>query len=586
MSPVDQIKEKLDIVEFIGRYVQLRKAGRNFKANCPFHQENSPSFVVSPDRQIWHCFGTCGTGGDVVTFFMKWESLSFQEALRELAPIAGVQLDTSSFDDKEFTQKEKILSINNLAARYYAHILQNLPLGKKARDYLIGRGLNEKIIATFQIGYAADSWDSLMKYFQTKKISEKDLFEAGLVVQASSGNRYYDRFRNRIIFPIKDSKGNVVGFSGRVLNPDEKGAKYVNTPETIVYHKRESLYGIQLTRDAIRKLENVYIVEGEFDMITPYQHGIENIVAIKGSALTSEQLTVLKRYTTKITLALDTDEAGIEAMKRGIREAEKMDFDIHIVQFTKGKDPDEAARADNLTFKKDLKGAVPIYDFLLSHFSKKIGTQSPFEKKKIVEEMAPYVGHIQNPIVFSYYVKKLAHLLEVDSESIQKMIRYQRNKEKLSFKSQTLKKSIISHSEIEIKQRFIVSYLLQQEDTDNIVKKIIALLDAEDFPYPAYQSLITELKVCLAESKTFIFTDFIKKLPAQLHPVADELFLSELSAEELSTQQLAKIIYELKSLSYRYYMTKYGSEDESKVSAYSQRLRSLNKNEIENQLQT
>lgn len=584
MSPVDQIKEKLDIVEFIGRYVQLKKAGRNFKANCPFHQENSPSFVVSPDRQIWHCFGTCGTGGDVVTFFMKWENLSFQEALRELAPIAGVQLDTSSFDDKEFTQKEKILSINNLAARYYAHILQNLPLGKKARDYLIGRGLNEKIIATFQIGYAADSWDSLMKYFHTKKISEKDLFDAGLVVQASSGNRYYDRFRNRIIFPIKDPKGSVVGFSGRVLNPDEKGAKYVNTPETMVYHKRESLYGIQLTRDAIRKLENVYIVEGEFDMITPYQHGVENIVAIKGSALTSEQLAVLKRYTTKITLALDTDEAGIEAMKRGIREAEKMDFDIHIVQFTKGKDPDEAARADNLTFKKDLKGAVPIYDFLLGHFSKKIGTQSPFEKKKVVEEMAPYVGHIQNPIVFSYYVKKLAHLLEVDSESIQKMIRYQRNKEKLSFKSQTLKKSIVSPSEIEIKQRFIVSYLLQQENENNIFKKIISLLDAEDFPYPAYQSLITELKAYSAQSSEFVFTDFIKRLPAQLLPVADELFLSELSAEELSTQQLAKIIYELKSLSYRYYMTKYGAEDESKVSAYSQRLRSLNKNEIENQL--
>lgn len=584
MSPVDQIKEKLDIVEFIGRYVQLKKSGRNFKANCPFHKENSPSFVVSPDRQIWHCFGTCGTGGDVVTFFMKWENVTFQEALRELAPMVGVQLDTATFDDKEYTEKEKIFSINNLAARYFAHILQNLPVGKKAKQYLLDRGLNEKIIVTFQIGYAPDSWDSLLKFFANKKVSEKDLFDAGLVVQASSGNRYYDRFRNRIIFPIKDVKGNVVGFSGRVLQTDEKGAKYVNTPETIVYHKRESLYGIQLTKDAMRKHENIYIVEGEFDMITPFQHGVENIVAIKGSALTAEQLSILKRYTNKITLALDTDEAGIEAMKRGIKEAEKQDFDIHIVQFTKGKDPDEAARADIITFRKDLKNAIPIYDFLLNHFSQKYGIQSPFEKKRIVEEMAPYVGHIQNPIVLSYYVKKLAHLLEVDEQSIEKMIRYQKNKERNSFRSQTKQKSQTSVSEIELKQRFILSYLLQRESTDMTGKKIVSQLEEDDFPYPAYQSILKELQQYLSAAQEFVFTTFIKQLPAQLQPVTDELFLQELSVEELDSKQLAKIIYELKCLSYKYYMTKFSTEDETKVSLYSQRLRTLNKNEIENKL--
>ncbi len=586
MQPVDQIKEKIDIVEFIGRYVQLKKAGRNFKANCPFHQEKSPSFVVSPDRQIWHCFGTCGIGGDVVSFFMKWENVTFQEALRELAVIAGITLDTSTFDDKELNRKERLLSINNLASKYYNYILNKSDYGQRALTYLKERSLNEKIIQTFELGYAPSSWDSLIKFFHKKNIPETELFDAGLVVQSSSGNRYYDRFRNRIMFPIRDVKGNIVGFSGRVLNPEEKGAKYVNTPETVIYHKRESLFGIHLTRDAIRKQENVYVVEGEFDMIMPFQHGIENIVAIKGSALTAEQLATLKRYTNRITLALDTDEAGVEAMKRGIREAEKMDFDIHIVQFSKGKDPDEAVRNDSIVFKKDLKNTLPIYDFLLNHFADKLGTESAFQKKKIVEEMAPYIGHIQNPIVFSYYVKKLAHLLEVETESIEKMIRFQKKKERISYRSPVLKKGLTQVNEIDLKQRFLLSYLLQRDRDDLSLSRILSVLEPEDFPYPAFQSIFQKLVEYARETSTFVFTDFIRSLPAQIQPVADELFLFELSDEIFPPQQLVKIIYELKSLSYKHYMTIFGTDNEAKVSEYSQRLRTLNKNEIENKLQT
>lgn len=340
-NQVEDIKQRIDIVEYIGRYVDLKKSGRNFKGICPFHQEKSPSFVVSPDRQIWHCFGTCGVGGDVISFLMKWENLSFYEALKELADSVGIKLDDVQYDDKQFARKQKLYEINLQALKFYSYLLQETKFGDKAREYLENRGTNEKIIKTFELGYAPSSWDSLIKYLQKKGHSVGDIIDTGLALPGRSG-KPYDRFRHRLMFPLKDAKGNVVGFSGRLLDPDKKEAKYVNTPETEIYHKRENLFGIHLVKDDIRKSENVYVVEGEFDMITPFQHGISNIVAIKGAAFTDEQLGILKRYTKRITLALDMDEAGVEAMKRGIRSAEKQDFEIYVAQFTHGKDPDES----------------------------------------------------------------------------------------------------------------------------------------------------------------------------------------------------------------------------------------------------
>ena len=580
MSPVDQIKQKLDIVEFIGQYVQLKKAGRNFKANCPFHQEKSPSFVISPDRQIWHCFGSCGIGGDVVTFWMKWENLTFAEALKELAVIAGVQLDSSTYNDAEQIEKEKIISINTLTAKYYSYILHKTPYGAKALEYLKGRGINDKIIQTFEIGYAPSSWDSLLKFFQKKNISQEDLNKAGLVVQSSSGTRFYDRFRNRIMFPIRDGKGTVIGFSGRVLNPDEKSAKYVNTPETLIYRKRESLYGIHLTKDSIRREDNVYIVEGEFDMITPFQHGVGNIVAIKGAALTTEQLAILKRYTNRISLALDTDEAGIEAMKRGIREAEKMDFDIQIVEFTSGKDPDEAIKNDPISFKKDLKKTVPIYDFLLTQFGKKYAGDSPFQKKKIAEEMAPFISHINNPIVHSYYIKKIAHILDVDETSVNQIIYAQRAKEKRSFRSKALPTEIKSASREDLIQKYIISVILQHDDIPTLVTKVFKVIDPEDFWFPAYKNLAEQLKTFKPTEGTG-YDVFAKTLTPALVAVADELFMFATSEQLLEQTNIPQLMYDFKLFSYKYFLSLYAKENnEEKVLYYNQRLRNLNKNDI------
>ncbi len=282
---IAEIKKKIDIISFIGSFISVKKSGRNYKALCPFHQEKTPSFVISPDRQIWHCFGACQDGGDIIRFLMKWENITFIEALRELAEKAGVKLAKVNLEDKTWKKKERLLSINFLASEFFEYILQKTSIGEKAQSYLKKRKLDPRISKKFQLGYAPASWDSLLNFLKKKKFSEYEIVESGLMVKSERG-RIYDRFRGRLIFPIKDARENVIGFSGRTLDENVKEAKYINTPETPLYHKRETLFGINVAKEAIKNEKNVMIVEGEFDVISPFQQGIENIVAIKGSALT------------------------------------------------------------------------------------------------------------------------------------------------------------------------------------------------------------------------------------------------------------------------------------------------------------
>ena len=584
-SQIEEIKQRIDIVEFIGGYIELKKSGRNFKALCPFHSEKSPSFVVSPDRQIWHCFGSCGIGGDVIEFLMKIDNLSFIEALRELADRVGIKLADSAVSDEVGKKREKIYAINNLAARYYSYVLHNTQFGLKALAYLENRGINIKIIEKFELGYAPSSWGSLIQFLLKKKYTKYDLVEAGLVV--SSGGRIYDRFRNRIIFPIKNVKSNVIGFSGRLLDIHEKMAKYINTPETAVYHKRESLYGINLTRDAIRKVNNAYVVEGEFDLITPYELGIENVVAIKGSALTSEQLGLLKRYTERITLALDTDEAGIEAIKRGIREAEVFDFDIQVVQFSLGKDPDEAARRDPVAFKKDLHLAIPLYDFLFEITKKKYPNDAPFDKKKMGEEMVQYLKQIKNPIIQAHYVKKLSALLDVTSRSIERLI--------ISSKSRIKRQSFITKQKLnedrrDMIQKYLLSYVFQNKNWTGLVSVLHSIITPEDFSIPSLQKIIKNFYSFVETDKTHDFNAFISSLPSELGAVADEIYLFATGINEFEKEKIWDIVYELKQQSLRRKIGELSKLDEagseSKLKSYDDALRSLNKKEIEKMLRT
>jgi DNA primase len=524
-NQVEEIKSKIDIVTFIGQYVNLTKAGRNFKGVCPFHQEKSPSFIVSPDRQIWHCFGTCGIGGDVVSFLMKWENIGFYEALVELAEKTGVVLDDNQYDSQEWKRQQKLISINNIATKFYKYLLMETAFGKKALQYLSNRQIGDKIINTFEIGYAPSSWNSLSKFLNKKGYSNDDIVASGLAI-LSSKNTVYDRFRNRIIFPLKDIKGNVLGFSGRILDSDKKEAKYVNSPETEIYHKRENLYGIHLTKESIRKKENVYIFEGEFDLITPFRLGVDNGVAIKGAAFTNEQLSLLKRYTKRITLALDMDEAGTEAMKRGIKIAEKLGIDVFIATFTKGKDPDEAGLLDPIQLKKDLKNAVPIYDFLISDLLKKYPEKAPFQKKKIAEEMAPYISGIQNPVVQSHYVKQLSKLLEVSEIAVFKMLRSEFQNQFLKSTNKTTNNLKTEINRSKLLQNHLIGTLLQSNCDQSEINQIFTIVEETDFETPSYGKLYQKIKdFYVQKNNNLIYADFVKNIEPEIRSVSDEIFM-------------------------------------------------------------
>jgi DNA primase len=524
---IAEIKSKIDLVEFVGQYVTLKKAGKHYAACCPFHQEKSPSFVVSPEREMWYCFGACHEGGDVISFLMKWENISFYEALKELSYRTGVQLKDARFDDREFEKKDLLYKINHLASEYFQHILHNTKFGTKAKEYLLGRTLNEKIIRTFQIGYAPESWESLLKFLKAKGYAEADIARTGLVVRSDRGT-YYDRFRGRIVFPLKDARDNIVGFSGRLMADRPGDPKYINISETEIYRKRESLYGIHIVKDGIRKSDTVIVVEGEFDVIVPYQHGVENIVAIKGSSVTRDHLKILKRYAKKIVFCLDADAAGADAVMRAIREADEMDVELRVMVLTAGKDPDEAVRTDIGAFKDALKHAEPAYDYVIDAISKKYPEDSPFEKKKAGDELVPFLAMIKNPIVLDHYVKNVAMRIDTSEESVRELLASYQRRQAMSqaFRPKEAGKAEVREEDTgkEYQQKYLLSYLLQEEEPAHDLATVLNILEPRDFATPALQKLAQVFVDYLKLGAGFCVKEFLPSIPAELLPTFDSIY--------------------------------------------------------------
>lgn len=546
---IEEIKKKIDIVEFLSSFITLKKAGRNFKAVCPFHSEKTPSFVVSPERQIWRCFGSCNEGGDIFKFLMKWENITFYEAVQELAQKAGIEIQKSSLADQVWKKKERLIGMNQLAGEYFSYVLFKTDLGKHSLDYLTQRSINKKIAEKFQLGYSPSSWDSLLRFLKRKNYLESELLEGGLLVKSEAG-RYYDRFRGRLMFPIKDARGNIIAFSGRSLDPAEKASKYINTPETPLYHKRESLFGIDLARESIKKENNVYLVEGEFDVISPVSYGIENIVATKGTAVTREQLALLKRFTTRVTLALDSDTAGIEAVKKTLIEAEPLDLEIEVIALDFAKDPDEAVHKDSVRFKKLLKHKIPVYDFILDQSIKKYPEDDPYAKKKIGDEIIPLIEKIQNPIIQSHYIKKTAEILGVSEQSIEQMTRkIARTRKQRQFRSLNSQSHGEKNREITI-QKYLLSLVFQNSDAYKFAKKIFLTLSLDDFCLPVLSKIAREF---LNQEDQFVngfnFEAFVSSLPDELQSVADELYLFASIEIGLKEQDTEKLIFEVKKYS-------------------------------------
>jgi len=415
MDQVEEIKQKVDIVELVGKYLPLKKAGRNYKGNCPFHGEKTPSFMVNSELQIFKCFG-CSEGGDVFTFLQKIEGMNFYESLKTLADQVGVKLISYRMNNEE-EKYDRLVKINTLAADYYHYLLTKHKMGEKALKYLKSRQITQDSIERFKIGYAPDGWDYLTKFLNVKKKFDLlDLTSVGLVA------KNYDSFRNRIMFPINSARGQVLGFAGRVLpGGDEKTGKYVNTSETEIYHKSEMLYGLDITRQEIKSSNLAIVVEGEIDAIASWQAGVKNVVAIKGSALTEKQVLLLKRFADTLVLALDQDFAGDTAARRGIEIAEKNGLLIKVANWSEGKDPGELAINHPQSWKKAVKEAVPVYDFYLNSAVMRFGLDV-IGKQKIIKEILPIFAKISDEIIKAHYILVLAKTLGVGEEDVRRQL--------------------------------------------------------------------------------------------------------------------------------------------------------------------
>ena len=410
---IDQIQARSDIVEVISRYIPLQKAGRNYRAPCPFHNEKTPSFIVSPDKQIYHCFG-CGAGGNVFSFMMKYESLEFPEVVEMLAEKAGIKLPHFKSENKELTSlANQLYKINELAVQFFQ---ENLIRSEAAKDYLASRGIGDETVKKFKIGYAPDSWDGMLNFLRGKNVQGVLAEKAGLAIANDRGG-HYDRFRKRLIFPIFDLKDRMLGFGGRVL--DSSLPKYMNSPETIIYSKGRNLYGLNFTRNDIKKEGYALIVEGYLDFIIPYQAGVRNIVATLGTALTIDQIKLLKRFANTVIMVYDPDEAGEAASLRNMDLFISEGVNVYVAQLPKGFDPDNYIRKFGTEdFIKLTRSSKNLFDYKISKLSLKFDIKSAHGKAAVASEMLPTISRIENAVLRSNLIKKLAEKLSVDEESI------------------------------------------------------------------------------------------------------------------------------------------------------------------------
>lgn len=410
---IDQILDRADIVEVVSDNVQIKKAGRNFKGCCPFHNEKTPSFVVSPEKQIYHCFG-CGAGGNVISFLMKYESMDFPEAVRVLGSRFGVDVPEFSPQDKQKKDSaSRLYEINKLAAAYYQHCLVK-GKDKRAASYLRKRGISSEIINEFMIGYAPDAWESFRQVCEKRNIPAALVRKAGLTIPSEKGKGDYDRFRNRIIFPIFNDRGNIVAFGARVL--DNSLPKYINSPETPIYSKSNVLYGLNFCKKGIREKGFVVIVEGYLDVVIPYQYGLDYLVAASGTALTPRQVGLLKKYTRSAIMLFDADQAGESASLRGLDILLENDMEVRIATLPKGEDPDSFVRKHGKDeFEKVLNGAQDLFDYKLELLERKLGAKNI---GGVSDEMLPTISKVHNAVVQSDYIRRLAERLGVHEASL------------------------------------------------------------------------------------------------------------------------------------------------------------------------
>ncbi len=439
MSTIDEIKARLDILDIVSDTVELRRSGKNYTGLCPFHANTkTPAFVVWPETGTWKCFGECNEGGDIFKFVMKKEGLDFPEALRVLAERAGVELQPYTPEQQEKTEEnERLRQLLEEAVTFYRHHLSNTEAGKKAYNYVKNRGLSDATIEAFGIGYAPNAWDACLKHFTEKGYSQQDLIAVGLLTERDSG-RVYDRFRDRVILPIRDERGQVAGFGARTLDPEGQ-PKYLNSPQTDLFDKGRILFGLDKARRAIRAKDQVVIVEGYMGTLAPHQAGFDNVVATMGTALTEHHLRLIKRFTRRIVLAMDSDAAGVKATLRGLevarqtleredeitfdargllRQEGRLQADIRVTTLPPGMDPDDVINRDPAEWAALIENANPVVVHVMQTLAADKDLDDPKVKTDIAAQVMPLIQDLPNAIERDTYRQRLARLLKVDERSL------------------------------------------------------------------------------------------------------------------------------------------------------------------------
>ncbi len=556
MGVVDDVKERVDVVEFISQYVPLQKAGRNYKGLCPFHADTSPSFIVFPEGQSWHCFGACATGGDVFTFLMKRENLDFSEALRLLAQRAGIPLAPRTEQQKEKDERGDLLrEINSAAAHYFHHLLTHSPQAEVARGYLERRQILQETWRGFQLGYSLPDWEALSQHLQGKGYQEADIFAAGLTVEREGGG-YYDRFRGRLLFPIHDARGRVVGFGGRAL--DDSLPKYVNTPQTPLFDKSGILYGLHLARETIRNEGLAVIVEGYMDVLMAHQHGFRNVVASMGTALTESQVGALRRLTKSFTLAMDADAAGQQASLRGLEVVKKeygiehrqspearetyrhiwlkkyVDANIKIITMPEGLDPDEVIKEDPDRWARLVEEALPLMDYYFRTAAAEGDLDSAEGKSALVRQLLPLIGEMGDAIERAHYLQKLAQLVRIEERTLAaEMTRVKRRGAAVG-PTEDGKSAPMVQAALAL-ENYSLALLLNAPQSVSEARR----LTADDFLSTENRSIFLSYKSCSESQATFNLEEFRSGLDPVLAEHLDSLLAGRARGPSLPEEELA-----------------------------------------------
>ncbi|MDO8676103.1 MAG: DNA primase [Candidatus Azambacteria bacterium] len=544
MDQAQEIKERLNIVDVLSGYIRLTKAGVNYKALCPFHNEKTPSFMVSPSRQTWHCFGGCGEGGDIFTFIEKIEGVEFIEALKMLAEKAGVILEY--VDPKLRTEKDRMYEICEKAAQFFTASLNNTNIlidtnntnENPILNYLYKRGLIDKTIEEWRLGYAPDSWDSLLVFLKSKGYKESEIERMGLVIKSdprSGINKYHDRFRNRLMFPIFDVNGRVIAFSGRLMSEiiasqteREGSGKYVNSPETALYSKSRALYGLDRAKTEIRKNNKVILVEGQMDILLPFQDGVRNIVATSGTALTEDHLMILKRLTENLVLAFDMDDAGFKATKRGIELAQSNGFNISVLEFESGKDPADFVKERPGELIKMLQNARPIMSYYFNQVFRKFDVNKIDGKKIVAITLLSEIKRLPSAIERSGWIRELSLKLGVSERDLEEEMSKVESQNADNFQRKSAENPRLSASKTrkEILSERLLALLLKAPELVKEAVKIASVLSLSDFEVLSAFAKASADKSADRPADEISFSDIRSALRSDLRPRLDFLYLA------------------------------------------------------------